>query len=372
MDYSSQGQGQQGMQQGVGMPWAYGMPGMLVGQMGEGQAQMMVPMGSPEMVQGMTYMMPGPYMVSMGPMGAMAMAGGQGVNPHLAQMLAESAKGGRASNVFFKTRVCNKWRAGACPYGDKCTYAHGEHELRYVPPELVAQLERAQAAAGGAGGGGGNGNGVRGAAQHDVQAAGTLRQQQGGDDGSPGSEARSGFSPPPPAGGGASGGRYKTRLCIKFMQTGFCSKASACTFAHGYDDLRHPGGNGTMTQDGPVGYLSGGMMAPQMRAVYMQRGAPMMHVPEQQQHAQRGYGNGGGRPHSGGGAAPPAERARAMCALVGVGAAVGAASPTAMQAAMAAVRDGSAFRGGPYSDSIEPYAAAQQEAQQQQRSGSDE
>jgi hypothetical protein len=54
MDYSSQGQGQQGMQQGVGMPWAYGMPGMLVGQMaqmGEGQAQIMVPMGSPEMVQ---------------------------------------------------------------------------------------------------------------------------------------------------------------------------------------------------------------------------------------------------------------------------------------------------------------------------------
>jgi hypothetical protein len=49
--------------------------------------------------------------------------------------------------------------------------------------------------------------------------------------------------------GGSSGGAtptghqsfYKTRLCIKYMQTGYCHKGGACTFAHGYEDLRQPG-----------------------------------------------------------------------------------------------------------------------------------
>lgn len=31
----------------------------------------------------------------------------------------------------FKTQMCKNWiRDGACNYDDKCSYAHGEHELR--------------------------------------------------------------------------------------------------------------------------------------------------------------------------------------------------------------------------------------------------
>jgi len=67
-----------------------------------------------------------------------------GYAPHITHMLVESARGGRGSNVFFKTRLCNKWRSGRCAFGDKCTYAHGQHELRYIPPELLNQLEREQ------------------------------------------------------------------------------------------------------------------------------------------------------------------------------------------------------------------------------------
>lgn len=123
-----------------------------------------------------------PVPVMMGPMGPMmaapmpaGMMPGAMAAPQLTQMLVEAARGGRSSNVFFKTRICNKqvgraawgiagqycsaagglqcqqlsqaqgyqrlgvphcqradsgararpawcrWRAGACPYGDKCT-----------------------------------------------------------------------------------------------------------------------------------------------------------------------------------------------------------------------------------------------------------
>jgi len=68
------------------------------------------------MMQGMpvpAMMMPSPYapypgmMMQTGPM--MQMPGPpMGVTPQLTQMLAQSAAGGRGSNVFFKTRLCNK------------------------------------------------------------------------------------------------------------------------------------------------------------------------------------------------------------------------------------------------------------------------
>lgn len=38
--------------------------------------------------------------------------------------------------------VCCRWKEGYCHFGDRCNFAHGEHELRYVPPEVVSQFEQ--------------------------------------------------------------------------------------------------------------------------------------------------------------------------------------------------------------------------------------
>jgi len=39
-------------------------------------------------------------------------------------------------NTNFKTVICNKWKLlGYCPYGEKCTFAHGLRELRMRPVE---------------------------------------------------------------------------------------------------------------------------------------------------------------------------------------------------------------------------------------------
>jgi hypothetical protein len=61
-----------------------------------------------------------PVQMVMGPMGPMMAAGmppgmmspGAMAAPQLTQMLVEAARGGRSSNVFFKTRICNKCVAG--------------------------------------------------------------------------------------------------------------------------------------------------------------------------------------------------------------------------------------------------------------------
>lgn len=169
-------------------------------------------------------------------------------------------------------------RHGSCPAppplcanagpGPRCSrYAHGEHELRYVPPEIVAQLEAQQKLqeAGGQRTGGGEG-GDRGRGD-DAPAAG------------PGAGVH---------GGGPGGGHqsfYKTRLCIKYMQTGYCHKGASCTFAHGYEDLRQPGtpiSPGRMQQVSPRGGGGGG--------------------------ARRGRGPGGSSRHSPGSGGAPCER----------------------------------------------------------------
>ncbi|KAL4854994.1 Zinc finger CCCH domain-containing protein 39 [Chlorella vulgaris] len=347
----------------------------------QGMQMVMGPMGP---------MMAGPMPQGMMPAGAMAA-------PQLTQMLVEAARGGRSSNVFFKTRICNKWRSGACPYGDKCTYAHGEHELRYVPPEVVAQLE----------------------AQQKMQDP--QQQRQGGGEGQqqPGEEGpHSGGGPAPamyggspgPAGGMGHQSFYKTRLCIKYMQTGFCHKAAGCTFAHGYEDLRQPGtplSPGAMAMQEPMsptrmamGMAHGGVaMMPAAQAAMMgmqmgmapagapvagarPRGMPLpmpmpgsgryppgqqqqQQPPQQQRSPRSGGGNARDDP-----ASAARRRATAMCRIAGVGPVGGEeARPGSMQAAMGEVRSGAAFKESAYADSVADYVEGQAPAGQGQGQG---
>ncbi|XP_042496721.1 zinc finger CCCH domain-containing protein 39 [Macadamia integrifolia] len=56
------------------------------------------------------------------------------------------------SRMFFKTRPCAKFIAGACPYGDNCNFAHGPDDMRKPPPNwqeiLAARAREEERAAG--------------------------------------------------------------------------------------------------------------------------------------------------------------------------------------------------------------------------------
>ncbi|XP_074275367.1 zinc finger CCCH domain-containing protein 56 [Silene latifolia] len=58
---------------------------------------------------------------------------------------AESRSNAKAiGRMFYKTKLCCKFRAGICPYVTNCNFAHGLEELRKPPPnwqEIVAAHE---------------------------------------------------------------------------------------------------------------------------------------------------------------------------------------------------------------------------------------
>ncbi|RIB28018.1 hypothetical protein C2G38_2060507 [Gigaspora rosea] len=88
-------------------------------------------------------------------------------------------------NPLYKTRLCERFETERfCPYGSKCTFAHGTAELRERPP---------------------------GEEKVDV---------------------------PPTAKDGPDNPLYKTRLCERFMKENFCQYGPKCNFAHGENELR--------------------------------------------------------------------------------------------------------------------------------------
>ncbi|KAG1661301.1 hypothetical protein FOA52_008648 [Chlamydomonas sp. UWO 241] len=120
--------------------------------------------------------------------------GGYGAARAMAGSVPGHQKLGDAIKVLKKTRLCNDFvlgGVGACKFGDRCSFAHGEHELQARPgPETLGA-----------------------AASRKDGIAAVLRRP-------------------------LSVETHKTKLCSRFMQTGTCQYSSRCTFAHGEHELR--------------------------------------------------------------------------------------------------------------------------------------
>jgi hypothetical protein len=54
--------------------------------------------------------------------------GGRGRGP------GGAGRGFRGTAENAKTKLCTRWMSGDCRFGDRCNFAHGEQELRSLPP----------------------------------------------------------------------------------------------------------------------------------------------------------------------------------------------------------------------------------------------
>nr|XP_010941240.2 zinc finger CCCH domain-containing protein 56 [Elaeis guineensis] len=176
-----------------------------------------------------------------------------------------TSKSRAIGKMFFKTKLCCKFRAGTCPYITNCNFAHGMEELRKPPPnwqEIVAAQE-----------------GMEPREEHQIPIL--TSSNLGGDgqrsykgrhckkfyteEGCPygdtctflhdeQSKARESvaISLSPTVGGSGYGGgsngssqkpsNWKTRICNKWEMTGYCPFGSKCHFAHGTAELHRYGG----------------------------------------------------------------------------------------------------------------------------------
>lgn len=185
--------------------------------------------------------------------------------------------------MFFKTKLCCKFRAGVCPYITNCNFAHGIEELRRPPPnwqEIVAAYEEER----------GvlmepreehaiptfSSSEIRGESQRSYKGRHCKKFYT--EEGCPYGEnctflhdeqsrARESvaisLSPTVGAGPYANGvnvinqkpSNWKTRICNKWETTGNCPFGSKCHFAHGLQEL-HKYGGGLMDMDGRDACLS--------------------------------------------------------------------------------------------------------------------
>ncbi|KAF3792220.1 Zinc finger CCCH domain-containing protein 56 [Nymphaea thermarum] len=179
--------------------------------------------------------------------------------------------------MFFKTKLCCKFRQGTCPYITNCNFAHGIEELRKPPPnwqEIVAAQdedrsqileprEENQIPALSSSGMGGEQRSYKGrhckkfyteegcpygdtcTFLHDEQSK--ARESVAI---SLGPTVGSGY------GNGNNGGNgsnqkpsnWKTRICNKWEMTGYCPFGNKCHFAHGLGELHKYGGG--LVEDG--------------------------------------------------------------------------------------------------------------------------
>ncbi|MBA0740944.1 hypothetical protein Gogos_014127 [Gossypium gossypioides] len=182
--------------------------------------------------------------------------------------------------MFFKTKLCCKFKAGTCPYISNCNFAHSTEELRRPPPnwqEIVAAHEEEK--------------GILSEPREEFQipslgstsfSGETQRSYKGrhckkfySEEGCPYGDnctflhdeqsknresvaislGPGGYGGGGAGGGGSGGGggngsnakpsNWKTRICNKWELTGYCPFGNKCHFAHGAAELhRYRGGLG--------------------------------------------------------------------------------------------------------------------------------
>ncbi|CAN0842911.1 Zinc finger CCCH domain-containing protein 12 [Linum grandiflorum] len=194
--------------------------------------------------------------------------------------------------MFFKTKLCCKFRAGTCPYVTNCNFAHSMEELRRPPhnwqeivaatsetgeDELAAREEfQIPAVVGGFGAEAQRSYKGRHCKKfyteegcpygdsctflHDEQSKNRESVAislgpggYGGNGGGGGGGGNGGSGVVVVVGGGNNGGvggngsnlkpsNWKTRICNKWELTGYCPFGSKCHFAHGSAELHRYGG----------------------------------------------------------------------------------------------------------------------------------
>ncbi|EFJ24929.1 hypothetical protein SELMODRAFT_16790, partial [Selaginella moellendorffii] len=128
--------------------------------------------------------------------------------------------------IFFKTKLCSRFRAGTCPYITNCNFAHGMEELRKPPPGWEDFVNPPVVADGG-------GNAAKLRPCKRFFAEGVCPYGE-----------RCIFSHEDPAvkpaattaisnASTAKPLNWKTRLCNKWETTGSCPFGDKCHFAHG-------------------------------------------------------------------------------------------------------------------------------------------
>ncbi|GLU05398.1 hypothetical protein SLE2022_225000 [Rubroshorea leprosula] len=169
--------------------------------------------------------------------------------------------------MFFKTKLCCKFRAGTCPYISNCNFAHSMEELRRPPPnwqDIVATHE--------------DDKGILSEPREEFQIPSVGSSGFGVDtqrsfkwrhckkfyteEGCPYGEnctflhdeqsknresVAISLGPGGYSGGGGNGtnskpSNWKTRICNKWELTGYCPFGSKCHFAHGNAELHRYGG----------------------------------------------------------------------------------------------------------------------------------
>ncbi|KAJ7953440.1 Zinc finger CCCH domain-containing protein [Quillaja saponaria] len=168
--------------------------------------------------------------------------------------------------MFFKTKLCCKFRAGTCPYITNCNFAHSIEELRRPPPnwqEIVAAHEEDKVVM------------SEPTEEYQIPSVGstsfavdTQRSYKGRhckkfytEEGCPYGDSCTflhdeqsknresvAISLGPGGYGGAGNGQnakpsnWKTRICNKWEMTGYCPFGNKCHFAHGAPELHRYGG----------------------------------------------------------------------------------------------------------------------------------